>query len=77
MCAQPMMFPTPNTCNAPAPGAFRTCTKFEKEFMLPEFSGVVVSARANHYTMKVPSSFWSSILNGCCSYHGTSPFNAI
>jgi hypothetical protein len=49
MCAQPVMFPTLKTCKATAAGAFLTCTNFETGFKLPEFSVIVVSARANQY----------------------------
>jgi len=75
MCAQPTMFPTLKTCKATAAGAFHTSTNFETESKLPEFSGIVVSARANQYSMKAPSSFWSFILNSRCSCHGRRPFS--
>jgi hypothetical protein len=48
-CAQPTIFPTLKTCKAMAAGAFLTCTNFETGSKLPEFSGIVVTARANQY----------------------------
>jgi hypothetical protein len=73
--AQPTMFPTLNTCKATAAGAFLTCTNFEMGSKLPKFSGIVVSTRANQYSMKAPSSYWSLILNSHCSCHGRRPFS--
>jgi len=55
------MFPTLKTCKATAAGAFLTGTNFETGSKFPEFSGIVVSARANQYSTKAPSSFWSLI----------------
>ena len=57
-------------------GDFLTCTNFETGSKLPEFSGIVVSARAFMFSMKAPSSFWSLFLNRCCSCHGRRPFSA-
>jgi hypothetical protein len=57
MCAQPTMFPTLTTCKEKAVGAFLTCSNFETEYKLPEYSGIVVSAGANQYSTKGPSSF--------------------
>jgi len=76
-CAQPTMFPTLKICQATAACVFLTCTNFETESKLPEFSGIVVSARANQYSMKAPSSFWSLILNIRCSCHGRRPCSAL
>jgi len=75
-CAQPMMFPTLITYKATAAGAFLTCTNFETGSKLPEFSDIVVSARANEYSTKAPSLFWSLILNNHCSCHRRRPFSA-
>jgi hypothetical protein len=69
-------FPRLKTCKATAVGAFLTCTKFETGSKFPEFSGVRVSARANQYSAKAPSSYRSLILNSCCSYHRRHPFSA-
>ena len=74
-CVQPTMFPTLKTWKATAAGAFLTFTNFETGSKLSEFSGIVVSARANQYSMKAPSSFWSLILNSHCSCHGRRPFS--
>jgi len=74
-CAQPTIFPTLITCKATAAGAFLTCTNVETRSKLPEFSGIVVSARANQYSTKAPSSFRSLIVNSHCSCHGTRPFS--
>ena len=49
------------TCKVMAAGAVLTCTKFDTGSKLPEFSGIVVSARANQYSTKAPSSFWRLI----------------
>ena len=75
-CTQQTMTPTLKTCQATASGAFLTCTNFETESKLHKFSGIVVSARANQYSTKAPSSFWSLILNGHCCCHGRRPFSA-
>jgi hypothetical protein len=37
------------SCKATAAGAFLTCTNFETESKLHEFSGIEMSARANQY----------------------------
>jgi len=76
MCAQPTMFPMLKTCKATAAGAFLTCTNFETGSKLPQFSGIEVSAMANQYPTKAPSSFWSLLLNSRCSCHGRLPFSA-
>jgi len=70
-----MMFQTLKTCKATAAGAFLNCTNFETGSKLPEFSGIVVSARDNQYSTKDPSSFWSLILNSRCICHGRRPFS--
>jgi len=75
-CAQPTIFPMLKTCKATAAGAFLTCTNFETGSKLPEFSGIVVSARANQNSTQAPSSFWSLMLNSRCSCHGRRPFSA-
>jgi len=75
-CAQPTMFPTLKTWKPTAAGAFLTCTNCETGAKLPEFSGIVGSARANQYSTKVPSSFGSLILNSRCSCHGRRPGSA-
>jgi len=75
-CAQLTMFPTLKTCKATAAGAFLSWTNFETGSKLAEFSGIVVSARANQYSTKAPSSFWSVILNSGCRSHGRRPFSA-
>jgi len=41
-----------------------------------EFSGIAVSARADQYSMKAPSSFRCLILNSLCSCHRRSPLSA-
>jgi len=61
MCVQPTMFPALKSCKAMAASAFLTCTNFETGFKLPEFSGIVVSVRANQYSTKAPSSYWTLI----------------
>jgi hypothetical protein len=73
---QPTMFPTLRTCKAMAAGAFLTSTNVKMGSKLPEFSGIVVSARANQYSTKAQSLFWSLILNSRCSCHGRRPFSA-
>jgi hypothetical protein len=75
-CTQPTIFPTLKTCKAMAAGAFLTCTNFETGSKLPDSSDIVVSARANQYSTKAPSSFRSLILNSPCSCHGRNPFSA-
>jgi len=70
------IFPILKTCNEMAVGDFLTCTNFVTGSKLPEFSGIVVSARTNQYSMKAPSSFRSLILNSHCSCHGRRPFCA-
>jgi len=47
LCAQPMMFPMLKTCKATTARSFLTCTSCEMGSKLPEFSGIVVRARAN------------------------------
>jgi len=46
-----MMFPKLKARKATVAGAFLTCTNSETGSKLPEFSGIVVSARANQYSM--------------------------
>jgi len=48
-CVQLNMFSMLRTCNLTAAGAFLMCTYFETGSMLPLFSGIVVSTRANQY----------------------------
>jgi len=75
-CHWNYVYPTQQTCKATAVGAFLPCTKFQTGSMLPEFSGMLVIARANQYPRIAPSSlFWSMILNNCCSSHGRCPFS--
>jgi hypothetical protein len=74
MCLQPTMYATLKTCKATAAGAFLTCTNFKTGSKLPEFSGIMVSPRANQYSTKAQSSFWSFILNSRCRCHGRRPF---
>jgi hypothetical protein len=64
-----------NTCKATSAGAYLTSTKFEAGSKLPEFSGIVVSARAKQYSKRAPSSFRSLILNSHCSCHRSRPFS--
>jgi len=75
-CAQLTIFPMLKTCKATAAGAFLTCTNVKTGSKLPEFSGIVVSAKADQYSTKAPSTFWSLILNSHCSCHGRRPFSA-
>ena len=75
-CVQQRMFPTLKTCKAMAVGAIPTCTYCETGFKLPQFSGIVVSARANHDRTKTPSSYRSLILNSHCSFQVRRPFSA-
>jgi len=74
--AQLTMFPMLKTCKATSPGALLTCTNSETGSKLQEFSGIVVSTRANQYSTKAPSSFRSLTLNSLCSCHGRRPFSA-
>jgi hypothetical protein len=74
--AQPMMFPTLKTCKTTAAGAFLSCASFETGSKLPEFSGIMVSARAGQYSTKPPSCFRSLILNSRCSSQGRQVFSA-
>jgi hypothetical protein len=76
MCTQPTMFPILTTYKATAPSDFLTCADFETGSKLPEFSGIVVNARANQYSTKAPSLFRSLILNSHCSCHRWRPFSA-
>jgi hypothetical protein len=48
-CTQPTMFPMQKAGNATATGACLTSANFELRLMLPEFSGIVVTAWANQY----------------------------
>jgi len=75
-CVQPTIFPTLKICKATAASAFLTCTNFKTASKLPEFSGIVVSARDNQYPTKAPSSFTSLILNSRCSCHRRRLFSA-
>jgi len=75
-CVQPTIFPMLKTYKLTADIAFLTCTNFETGFKLPEFSGIVVSARAIQYSTKAPSSFRSLILKSRCSCHGRWRFSA-
>ena len=50
--------------------------KFRDRIQVTWVSGIVVSARANQYSTKAPSSFRSLILNSRCSCHGRRPFSA-
>jgi hypothetical protein len=75
MCTQPTMYPMLKTSKATAAGAFFTDSNFETGSKLPEFSSIVASARANQYSMKAQSSFWSMILNTRCSCHRRRPFS--
>jgi len=74
-CAQPTIYSKMKTCKATAGGPFLTGTNFETRSKLPEFSGIVVSARANQYSTKAPSLFWCLNLNSRCSCHGRRPFS--
>jgi hypothetical protein len=73
---QPKMSPTQTTCLASAASAFLTSTYFKTGSKLSEFSGIVVSGRANQYSTKGLSSFRSLILNIRCSFQGRWPFSA-
>jgi hypothetical protein len=55
---------------------FSNLYKFRDAIQLPQFSDILVSIRANQYSTKAPSSFWSLILNSCCSYHGRCPLTS-
>jgi hypothetical protein len=74
-CGQPTIFHMLKTCKATAAGTCLTCTTFETGSKLPEFSGIVVRARANQYSTKAQSSFRSLMLNSGCSCHGRRPFS--
>jgi hypothetical protein len=74
-CAKATIIPTLQSCKPTAAGAFLNCTNFEMGSKLAEFSGIVVSARADQYSTKAPSSFRSVILNSHCSCHGKRPFS--
>ena len=74
-CAQRTLFPTLKICKPTAAGTFLTCTNCETGSKLPEFSGIVVSARANQYSTNAPSSLRRLILNSRCSCHGRGPFS--
>jgi len=74
--AQPTVISTLKSCKATAAGAFFTWTNLETASKLPEFSGNMVSARANQDSTKALSSFRSLILNSRCSCHGRHPFSA-
>jgi len=76
MCPQPTTFRTLKTCQAMTAVAFLTCTNFQTGSKLPEFSGIVMSASANLYSTKAPSSFSSVVLNNHCSRHGRRSFSA-
>jgi hypothetical protein len=54
-CAQPTMFPMLMTDKGMAAGVFLTCRHFEIGSKLPEFSRIVVSARADQYSTKARS----------------------
>jgi len=69
-CVQPRMFPTLKKCKATAAGSLLTCTSSETGSKIPDFSGVVVSGRANQNSMKAPSLFRCLMLNNCCRCHG-------
>jgi len=55
---------------------FLTCTNFEKGSKLPQFSGIVMSAKANKYSTKAPSSPRRLFLNSLSSCHGRRLFSA-
>jgi hypothetical protein len=75
-CAQPTMFFTLNTCKGMAAGSSLPCPTFDTGIKLIKIFGIVVSARANQYSTKTPSSFWSFIFNSCCRCHRRLPFIA-
>jgi len=77
MCVQSTMFSLLKPCVATAAGAMLTCTNCVTRSRLPEFSGIVVSARDNQYSTKVQSSVRSLVLNSRCSCHGRCPFSAL
>jgi hypothetical protein len=54
-CAQPTMFPKLQICKEIAPTDFLSCTNFKTGSKLPQFSRIVVSARARQYSTKAPS----------------------
>jgi len=76
-CAQLTMIPTLKTSKPTAAGVILNCTNFETWSKLRKFWGILVSARANQYSTKAPSSLWSFILNSRCSCHGRHPFSAL
>jgi len=49
--------------------AFLTCTNCKTGSKLPDFSGIVATARANQYSSKAPSVFRSFISNSRCTCH--------
>jgi len=63
-------------CKTMAAGACLIGTNFEIGSKLPQFSGIVESARANQYSTKAPFLFRSLILNIHCSCHGRCPSSA-
>jgi hypothetical protein len=75
MCALPTMFPRLKTGKATAAGNFHTGAHFETESKFAEFSGFLVSGRANQYSTENPSLFRRLILNGRCSGHWRCPFS--
>jgi len=75
MCSQLTMIATLKTYKPPAASAVLTCTNFEKGSKLPDFSGIVVSTKANQCSTKALFSFRSLILNCRCSCHTRRPFS--
>jgi hypothetical protein len=69
--------PTLKTCKTTAASAILTCTNLETRSKLPEFSGIVVSARVNQYWINAPSLFRSLILNRHCSCDWRQLFSAL
>jgi hypothetical protein len=69
------VFQTDNL-QATAAGAVLSCNDFETGSKLPEYFGIMVTARVNQYSTTAPSSFGSVISNSGCSYHGRRPFSA-
>jgi len=69
MWVQAIMFRTLKTWKAMDAGAFLTCINFATGSKLLQFSGIVVSNRANQYSTKATSSFRSLILNSRYSCH--------
>jgi len=72
-CVKLTMVSTEKTCKATAAGGLLICRNSETGSKLPKFSDIVVSARANQYSTKAPSSFLSLILNSHCSCQGRHP----